>query len=170
MSAAAHVSARPRLSRHFTLETAVRPHTLLLVGAGLSFLAWAIPWGGAIPSALRFAPAQPWTLHGMLFLVGWYAFFFAVALGGFHLGRRIPVLRRAERVPWESFYVFFTVLSLLGTAYSYGYVAAHSPHAISAAFLHHRFNAVRYALPYAAGVATLRYTASLAGAIGIFEL
>jgi hypothetical protein len=170
MSAAAHVSAGARLRRNLTLETAVRPHTLLLVGAGLSFLAWAIPWGGAIPAALRFAPAQPWTLHGMLFLAGWYAFFFAVGVGGFYLGRRIPVLQRAERVPWESFYVFFTILSLVGTAYSYGYVAAHSPHAISAAFLHHRFNAVRYALPYAAGAATLRYAASLAGAIAIFEL
>jgi len=170
MSAAAHVSAGARLRSNLTLETAVRPHTLLLVGAGLSFLAWAIPWGGAIPAALRYASSQPWTLHGMLFLVGWYAFFFAVGFGGFYLGRRIPVLQRAERVPWESFYVFFTILSLVGTAYSYGYVAAHSPHAISAAFLHHRFNAVRYALPYAAGAPTLRYAASLAGAIAIFEL
>jgi hypothetical protein len=170
MSAAATVSARARLRRNFTLETAVRPHVLLLVGAGLSFLAWAIPWGRTIPAALRFAPQQPWTLHGMLFLVGWYTFFFAVALGGFHLGRRIPLLQRAERVPWQSFYVFFTILSLVGTAYAYGYVAVHSPHAISAAFVHHHFNAVRYALPYAAGASTLRYAASLAGAIAIFEL
>ena len=105
--------------RHLSLETAVRPHTLLLVGACLSLLAWALPWGGAIPAVLRgFVVETPWTLRGALFLVGWYAFFFAVAIGGFVLGRRIPVLQRAERVPWESYYVFLSILSLLGTAYA----------------------------------------------------
>lgn len=155
----------------FTLETAVRPHTLLLVGAGLSFLAWAIPWGGAIPAPLRgFARSEPWTLHGTLFLLGWYAFFFVVALGGFQLGRRIPALQRAERIPWESYYVFLSLVGLVGTAYSYAYVLAKSPHAISAAFLHHQFNAVRYVLPYSSGPQTLRYASCLAGAIAIFEL
>ncbi len=171
MSAAAQVSAKARVRPQLTLETAVRPHTLLLAGAGLSFLAWAIPWGSAVPPVIRgFAPAQPWTLHGMLFLFGWYAFFFLVALGGFQLGRRIPVLQRAERVPWESYYVFLSILGLAGIAYSYGYVLAKSPHAISDAFLRHDFNAVRYALPYSAGLQTLRYASSLGGAIGVFEL
>jgi hypothetical protein len=157
--------------RHLSLETAVRPHTLLLVGACLSLLAWAIPWGGAIPPVLRgFATDAPWTLDGALFLLGWYAFFFAVALAGFVIGRRIPVFQRAERVPWESYYVFLTILSLLGTAYAYAYVVAKSPGAISAAFLHHQFNAVRYVLPYSSGPQTLRYAACLAGAIAVFEL
>jgi len=171
MSAAAFASVRVRARRHFTVETAVHPHTLLLVGAGLSFLAWAIPWGGAIPAALRgFAQATPWTLHGTLFLLGWYAFFFVVAIGGFQLGRRIPVLQRAERVSWESYYVFLSIVSLVGTAYSYAYVFARSPHALSEAFLHHQFNAVRLVLPYSSGPQTLRYASSLAGAIAIFEL
>ena len=157
--------------RHLSLETAVRPHTLLLVGACLSLFAWAVPWGGAIPPVIRgFVEKTPWTLHGALFLLGWYAFFFAVALGGFALGRRIPVLQRAERVPWESYYVFLSILSLLGTAYAYAYVVAKSPHAISAAFLHHQFNAIRYVLPYSSGPQTLRYASCLAGAIAIFEL
>jgi hypothetical protein len=159
------------LRRRLTLETAVRPHTLLLVGAGLSLFAWAIPWGGAIAAPLRgFARSEPWTLHGTLFLLGWYAFFFVVALGGFQLGRRIPVLQRAESVPWESFYVFLSMVGLVGTAYSYAYVFAKSPHAISAAFLHHQFNVVRRVLPYASGPQTLRYASCLAGAIAIFEL
>jgi hypothetical protein len=171
MSAAGHVSARARAGRHLTLETAVRPHTLLLVGAGLSLLAWALPWGGAIPAPLRgFAQTEPWTVHGTLFLLGWYAFFFVVALGGFHLGRRIPVLQRAERVSWESYYVFLSILGFLGTAYSYAYVYAKAPHAISAAFLHHQFNAVRLVLPYSSGPQTLRYASTLAGAIAVFEL
>jgi len=170
MSAAAQASTHARKRRLFSLETAVRPQTLLLLGAALSFIAWAVPWGSAIPAIMRFTHAEPWTLHGMLFLFGWYAFFFLVAFGGFQVGRRIPVLRRAERVPWQSFYVYFSVLSLVGTAYSYAYIATKSPHAISAAFLHHHFNAIRFALPYAAGVPTLRYAASLAGAIAIFEL
>jgi hypothetical protein len=157
--------------RYFTLETAVRPHTLLLAGAGLSFFAWVVPWGGAIPAPLRgFARKEPWTLHGTLFLLGWYAFFFLVAIGGFALGRRIPVLKRAERVSWESYYVFLSLLGLAGTAYAYAYVLAKSPHAISAAFLHHQFNAVRYVLPYSSGPQTLRYASSLAGGIAIFEL
>ena len=168
---AASVSARARVRRHVTLETAVRPHTLLLIGVGLSFLAWAIPWGSAIPATLRgFEHATPWTLHGTLFLLGWYAFFFVVAFGGFQLGRRIPVLQRAERVPWESYYVFLSIVSFAGIAYSYGYIVVKSPHAVSNAFLHHQFNALRYALPYSAGVQTLRYAASLSGAIAIFEL
>ncbi len=171
MSAAASVSVRARVRRHFTLETAVRPHTLLLVGAGLSLLAWAIPWGGAITAPLRgFARTEPWTLHGTLFLLAWYAFFFAVVLAGFRLGQRIPVLQRAERVSWESYYVFLSILGFLGTAYSYAYVYAKSPHALSAAFLHHQFNAVRYVLPYSSGPQTLRYASTLAGAIAIFEL
>jgi hypothetical protein len=171
MSAAAQVSVRARVRRHFTLETAVRPHTLLLLGAGLSLFAWAIPWGGAIPAPLRgFARKEPWTLSGTLFLLGWYAFFFVVALGGFHLGRRIPVLQRAERVSWESYYVFLSIVGLAGTAYAYVYVYAKSPHALSAAFLHHQFNAVRFVLPYSSGPQTLRYASCLAGAIAIFEL
>jgi hypothetical protein len=165
------VSVRARVRRHVTLETAVHPHTLLLLGACLSLLAWAVPWGDAMPASLRgFARPETWTLHGTLFLLGWYAFFFVVAIGGFTLGRRIPVLQRAERVPWESYYVFLTIVGLLGTAYSYAYVFAKSPHAISEAFLHHQFNAVRYVLPYSAGLPTLRYAACLAGAIAIFEL
>lgn len=171
MSAAAHVSVGARVRRHFTLETAVRPHTLLLVGAGISFLAWAIPWGGAIPAPLRgFSQTEPWTLDGTLFLLAWYGFFFAAAIGGFQLGRRIPVLQRAERVSWQSYYLFLSILGFLGTAYSYAYVFAKSPHAISAAFLHHQFNAVRYVLPYSSGPQTLRYASCLAGAIAIFEL
>src|SRR5579862_5356573 len=171
MSAAAFASVQARVRRHFSLETAVRPHTLLLVGAGLSFLAWAIPWGGAIPAPLRgFAQSEPWTLHGTLFLLGWYAFFFVVALGGFRLGRRVPALERAERVPWESYYVFLSIVGLVGTVYAYALVFARSPHAISAAFLHHQFNAVRYVLPYSSGTQTLRYASCLAGAIAIFEL
>ena len=171
MSAAATVGVRARMRPHFTLETVVRPHTLLLAGAVLSFLVWVIPWGGAIPATLRgFAQKEPWTLDGALFLLAWYGFFFAVAFGGFQLGRRIPVLQRAERVPWESYYVFLSILSVLGTAYSYAYVLAKSPTAISQAFLHHQFNAVRYVLPYSSGPQTLRYASSLAGAIALFEL
>ena len=171
MSAAATVSVRARVRRHFTLETALRPHTLLLVGASLSLVAWAIPWGGAIPAPLRgFGQKEPWTLHGALFVLGWYAFFFLVVLAGFRLGRRIPVLQRAERVSWESYYVFLSILGFLGTAYSYAYIYAKSPHALSAAFLHHQFNAVRYVLPYSSGPQTLRYASTLAGAIAIFEL
>ena len=171
MKPAASASAGARVRRHFTLETAVRPHTLLLAGAVLSFFAWVIPWGGAIPTSLRgFARKEPWTLDGALFLFAWYAFFFIVAFGGFQLGRRIPVLQRAERVPWESYYAFLTILSLAGTTYSYAYVLAKSPHAISQAFLHHQFNAVRYVLPYSSGPQTLRYASSLAGAIALYEL
>jgi hypothetical protein len=171
MSSAASVRVQARVRRHLSLETAVRPHTLLLAGAALSFLAWVIPWGGAIPAPLRgFSQKEPWTLDGALFLLAWYGFFFVVALGGFQLGRRIPVLQRAERVPWESYYVFLSILSLAGTAYSYAYVVAKSPHAISQAFLHHQFNAVRYVLPYSSGPQTLRYASSLAGAIALFEL
>lgn len=171
MSAAAHVSVRARMRRQFTLETAVRPHTLLLAGAALSFIAWVVPWGGAIPAALRgFARTEPWTVNGTLFLLGWYAFFFVVASAGFALGRRIPVLQRAERVPWESYYVFLSIVGIAGTAYAYAYVFAKSPHAISDAFLHHHFNAIRLVLPYASGPQTLRYASCLAGAIAIFEL
>jgi hypothetical protein len=168
---AASVSVRARVRRHVTLETAVRPHTLLLVGVGLSFLAWAIPWGSAVPASLRgFDHEKPWTTHGTLFLLGWYAFFFAVAFGGFKLGRRVPVLRRADRVPWESFYVFLSIVSFVGIAFSYGYIFVKSPHAVSDAFLHHQFNQLRYVLPYSAGIQTLRYAASLSGAIAIYEL
>ena len=171
MAAVALASARARVRRHLTLETAVRPHTLLLVGAVLSLLAWAIPWGSAMPAVLRgFAHPEPWTLHGALFLVGWYAFFFVVAFGGFHVGRRIPVFERAERVSWESYYVFLSVVGLLGVVYAYGYVFAKSPHTISAAFLHHEFNAIRKILPYSSGPQTLRYASCLAGGIAIFEL
>jgi hypothetical protein len=171
VSSAVYEGVIARARRSVTLETLVRPHTLLLIGAGLSFLAWVIPWGGAIPASLRgFAQREPWTLSGALFLLAWYAFFFLVALGGFQLGRRIPVLQRAEGVPWESYYVFLTILGLAGTVYSYAYVLARSPHALSQGFLHHQFNAVRYALPYSSGPQTLRYASSLAGAIAIFEL
>jgi hypothetical protein len=171
MSSAAFARVQARVRRHFTLETAVHPHTLLLAGAGISFLAWVIPWGGAIPASLRgFAHEEPWTLHGTLFVLSWYAFFFGVALGGYLLGRRIPVLQRAERVPWESYYLFLSIAALAGTAYSYAYVFAKSPHAISDAFLHQQFNEVRKVLPYSAGPQTLRYASSLSGAIAIFEL
>lgn len=157
-----------RARRSVTLETLVRPHTLLLIGAGLSLLAWVIPWGPV--ALLEFERAWPLTLEGSLFLVGWYGFFFLVALGGFHLGQLIPPLRRAELVSWQSYYVYLSVLSAIGTIYSYLYVFAKSPHVIARALLHQQFNAVRQILPEAAGVQTLRYAATLAAAIAIFEL
>ncbi len=80
------------------------------------------------------------------------------------------MLQRAERVPWESYYVFLSLVAFLGTGYAYAYVFAKSPHAISLAFLHHQFNQLRYVLPYSSGPQTLRYASSLAGAIAIFEL
>lgn len=167
MASAGDVSAATARWRP-TLETLVRPYTLLLVGAGLSFLAWVIPWG---PSALlEYRHAQPWTLHGSLFLLAWYGFFFLVALGGFHLGRRIPPLPRAELVPWQSYYAYLSVLSAVGTIYSYLYVFVKSPHIIVTALLHQQFNAVRAILPEAAGIQTLRYAATLAAAVAVFEL
>src|SRR5947207_1103994 len=120
MSSAALASTQARVRRLFTLETAVRPHTLLIIGGCLSFLAWVIPWGSHIPPAIRgFARVEPLTLHGALFLVAWWGFFFLMAVVGFALGRRIPPLRRAENVPWESYYVFLTTLGVAGIAYSY---------------------------------------------------
>ena len=168
MSSAVSTGVVARARRSVTLETLVRPYTLLLVGAGLSFLAWAIPWGPA--ALLEFAHAQPWTLDGSLFIVAWYGFFFVVALGGFRLGHLIPPLKRAEVVPRESYYVYLSILSTIGTIYSYLYVFAKSPHVITNALLHQHFNAVRQILPEAAGVQTLRYAATLAGAIALFEL
>jgi hypothetical protein len=171
VSSAADPGVITRARRSVTLETLVRPHTLLLAGAGLSFVAWVIPWGGAIPASLRgFSHREPWTVHGALFLLGWYAFFFLVAFAGFQLGRRIPVLQRAERVPWQSYYMFLSILAFAGTAYGYAYIVAKSPHAVSEAFLHHQFNQLRFVLPYSAGIQTLRYAASLSGAIAIYEL
>jgi hypothetical protein len=171
MSSAALASTHARVRRLFTLETVVRPHTLLLIGGGLSFLAWVIPWGSRVPSTVRgFARTEPLTLHGTLFLLGWWGFFFVVALGGFALGRRIPPFRPAEDVPWESYYVFLTILGVVGLAYSYAYVLAKSPHAIGLALQHQQFNEVRRVLPAATGVQTLRYATALSGAIGIFEL
>lgn len=168
MASAGYTGVVARARRSVTLETLVRPYTLLLVGAGMSFLAWVIPWG---PSALlEFTHAEPLTLEDSLFLLGWYAFFFVVALGGFNLGRLVPPLRRAERVPWRSYYVYLSVLGAIGTIYSYLYVFAKSPHAIARALLHQQFNAVREVLPEAAGVQTLRYAATLAAAIAVFEL
>lgn len=168
MASAVYTGVVARARRSVTLETVVRPHTLLLVGAGMSLLAWAIPWG---PSALlEYKHAKPWTLDGSLFLVAWYGFFFLVALGGFHLGRLIPPFRRAELVPWQSYYVYLSVLSTIGTIYSYLYVFVKSPHILVTAVLHQQFNVIRQILPEAAGIQTLRYAATLAAAIAVFEL
>jgi hypothetical protein len=170
-SVGGYVSTTTSFRLRPTLETLVRPYTLLILGGGLSFLAWAIPWGSVVPAGVRgFAHSETWTLDGMLFLLAWYGCFFVVTAAGFHVGRRIPALARAERVPWQSYYVFLSILSLLGTIYSYGYVFAKSPHVIGAALEHQQFNEVRRILPEAAGVQTLRYAACLAGAVAIFEL
>jgi hypothetical protein len=171
MSSAALASTQARVRRLFTLETAVRPYTLLLIGGVLSFLAWVIPWGSRIPPAVRgFAQTEPLTLHGALFLLGWWGFFFLMAVVGFALGRRIPPLTRAENVPWESYYVFLTILGVIGIAYSYAYVLVKSPHTLGLALHHQQFNDVRRVLPEATGVQTLRYATCLAAAIAIFEL
>jgi hypothetical protein len=154
-----------------TLETLVRPYTLLLLGGVLSFLAWAIPRGSDLPSAVRgFRKAQPWTWHGGLFLLAWYGFFFLVAVGGFALGRRVRPFRRAEGVPWESYYVFLTIVAVIGTAYAYSYISIKSPHVIGMALRHQQFNEVKAVLPQGAGAQTLRYAASITAGIAIFEL
>jgi hypothetical protein len=171
MASASFVSAGARVAWRPTLETLVRPYTLLILGGALSFLAWAIPWGSHIPSAVRgFSRAEPWTWHGMLFVLAWYGFFFIIAVAGFTLGRQIRPFQRAETVPWESYYAFLTTLAIVGTVYSYAYVAVKSPHVFGLAIQHQQFNQVRHVLPEAAGVQTLRYAACLAAAIGIFEL
>jgi hypothetical protein len=171
MSSAALASTQARVRRLFTLETIVRPYTLLIIGGGLSFLAWVIPWGSHIPAAIRgFARTEPLTLHGGIFLLGWWGFFFLVTVVGFELGRRIPPFQRAEAVPWESYYVFLTILGVIGTAYSYAYVLVKSPHTLGLALHRQQFNELRRVLPEATGVQTLRYATCLTAAIAIFEL
>ena len=171
MSSAALASTQARVRRLFNLETLVRPHTLLLIGGGISFLAWVIPWGSRIPPPIRgFSRTEPLTLHGALFLLGWWGFFFLVAVAGFALGRRVGPLRRAESVPWESYYVFLTILGVVGIVYSYAYVVVKSPHTLGLALHHQQFNELRRVLPEATGVQTLRYATCIAAAIATFEL
>jgi hypothetical protein len=171
MAVASHAGSWVLVRLRPTLETLVRPYSLLLIGGALSFLAWAVPWGSNLPTAVRgFAHGEPWTWHGMLFVVAWYGFFFLIALGGFALGRRIPPLERADGIPWESYYVFLTVVAAIGVAYSYVYVFVKAPHVIGVALQHQQFNQVRAVLPESAGVQTLRYAVCLTAAIGIFEL
>jgi hypothetical protein len=66
--------------------------------------------------------------------------------------------------------MYFTVLSALGVAYSYGYVVVHDPHLVVGSLKSERFNDVRAALPASAGIQTLRYAACLAGGIALFEI
>jgi hypothetical protein len=171
MASASDASVGLSMRLRPTLETLVRPYTLLLLGGVLSLLAWAIPWGSDLPSAVRgFRRTQPWTWHGGLFLGAWYGFFFLVAVGGFALGRRIRPFRRAEGIPWESYYVFLTIVAVIGTAYAYTYISIKSPHVIGMALRHQQFNQVKAVLPQGAGVQTLRYAACITAGIAIFEL
>ena len=169
MASASDASVGASMRLRPTLETLVRPYTLLLLGGRVSLLAWAIPWG-CRARCRGFRKAAPWTWHGGLFVLAWYGFFFLVALGGFALGRRVRPYQRAETVPWESYYVFLTIVAVIGTAYSYSYIAFKSPHVIGLALHHQQFNEVRKVLPEAAGVQTLRYATCTAGGIAIFEL
>jgi hypothetical protein len=171
MPSAALASTQARVRSAFILERLVRPQALLLIGGVLSLLAWVTPWGSRIPPAIRgFGSPERLTLHGILFLLAWWGFFFLVAAGGFAVGRRIPPLQRAEDVPWESYYVFLTILGVIGTVYSYAYVAVKAPHTLGLALHHQQFNELRRVLPEATGLQTLRYASCLAAAIAIFEL
>ena len=171
MSAAASVGDPAPARRRLTLETAVRPHTLLLVGVGLSLLAWAIPWGGAIPS-----------LVAGLFTRG------AVDPLGHALHRRlVRVLLRSGvrrlpprpedpgaraggpravaellRLPQPRQLRRNRVLVRVRLRQVSARVLQRDPPP--------PVQPLRYALPYSAGFQTLRYAASLSGAIAIFEL
>jgi len=155
-------------ARRVQIGTLVRPHALLFIGVLLSFLAWALPWGNFVPRG--FPKREPVTFSGSLLLAGWYVFFFIIAWGGFRLGRRIKPSERAERVSAESYYLYFTLLAVIGVVYSYGYIALHDSQAISNGLFHQQFNEVRKVLPESAGVQTLRYASCLSGGIAIFEL
>ena len=102
--------SEPLLRVRPTLETLVRPYTLLLLGGALSFLAWAIPWGSHLPTpSADFGERSRGPGTGCSSSSPGTASSSSSPSAGSRSVGRVRPFQRAERVPWESYYVFLTI-------------------------------------------------------------
>ncbi len=147
------------------LDLLLRPHVLCLLGGALSFAAWAVPW----PESIRrgFEESAPFTTRGIGLVLLWYAAIALAAFAGWRLGQRFRPSELLERVEDESLYRCLVACAAVGVLASYVLVAIREPSVFVDAIAGRRFNEVREALPYAAGIQTLRYAAIPAGGIAL---
>lgn len=168
---------RPLLSRlassrrdwpQHLLRRIVRPHWLIVAPVAVSGVVWLIPWGDGVHRG--FLAREDVSLAGLAILAAWYAVAIGSAFAGFQFGLRIRPLARWDEFPDARFYGWFTVIGLLGVAYSYGRVAVEDPGLVVRAFENRAFNEIRLALDYGTGVHTLRYATVIAGGWALYNV
>jgi len=168
VSGALPVQRKTRAAAGLNLRRWLRPYTLTVLGAAVSFLVWVFPWGGDIRTG--FTIKQPITLVGITVLVLWYGTIFLSSKLGYSLGSTRAPYQWIQSVNDTYFYATFTVLALLGVGYTYFLVVQTSPTLVSIALSQDTFNSVRSAIPYSAGLETLRYASIVSGAIAAYEI
>jgi hypothetical protein len=145
------------------LEALLRPHVLTWLGALLSFAVWILPWSDAIHRG--YAEKEEVTLGGLAVLAGWYGLISLVAYLAYRIGTRVGPLRWLDGDDDSIVRYVLIGLAGVGVAYSYGRVGVDDPSLLVDAIRDQRFNEIRDAIPFEAGIQTLRYAAILAGGI-----
>jgi hypothetical protein len=105
-----------------------------------------------------------------LLLVTWYGLAAAAAYAGFVLGRRIRPAAIFEAIPYPRYYLIFTCVGVLGVVYAYGAVIVVNPTLLVDALNNRTFNLIRTAIPYEAGLQTLRYATILGAAFAAHRI
>lgn len=158
---------KKRLTLRKALDELLTPHGLLLAGLLISMLAWLVP--GESIYLRGFAERADVSFPGAALLVAFYAVCAALAWVFFRLGRRYAPrvdIAETENQAVDSRVVYLlTLLALIGVGYVV--VRAGGPIAFVEAMARNQANLLKSAIGEGVGIATLRYTTTVAAPIAI---
>lgn len=146
----------------------LRPGWLIALPAIVSFVSWMIPW----PQSVRtgYVIKEPLSLEGFLYLLAWYSTLALAGTAGWVAGRGTVPIPRLNQADDPSVYRIISLVGAVGVVGMYALVHFSSPGLIPLAVRTNQFNLVRNAVPFAPGVATLRYATIISGGIALYRL
>ena len=159
------VADDPGSRRH--LGWLLDPPVLVALPVVISAVSWLIPWYGS--PARAFTARSPLTARAVLVLVSWHA----VLVGAAWLGARTssamhrPANRRDPTFE-RHFYRMLSTIAIGGVVATFVLISRVID--IGAALEGQQANELRNAIPYSAGIATMRYATAPAGGIALSRI
>jgi hypothetical protein len=158
--------------RTFPPNWLIVPHGVLAATIVLSFAAWSVPDFDIFRKG--FAVAEPLFSEGGLIVAAWYVMLYAVAWIGFQGGRSFHVfpntLTDVVSIDGTAARLFLRSCAFVGIAYTWSTVGMRlGAPGIAEAFSNAQGNEIKVALyeSYSIGLASLRYSSILIGALAL---
>lgn len=151
------------------LQLVTIPYSSVLMAFGLSFLVWFLPW----PSGWRtgYSIKESMNIVSLLLVLVWYLLISLFALFGHHIGQKITRVNFFKSFNKKNFYIILSIASMIGTLSSYALIIETiNLNGLIQLIIQNDANLLRQALPFEAGIITLRYAAIPASAIAIINI